>query len=535
MVNGELRRFPLVEMRDGKEQRIEVKGRRPASMMHPEKGDAAFQESYHRARVAHDRLLGEELTKKTVEELSQRIIEAKTGTRLDFVKVAKVAEAWATLPRKKGPPCAQHLEASQNKLRRFADYMSRHFPKVKDLAEVRAEHAKGFLDAEEKRGISARSWNVRLRLLKTVFAKLEPNADAHRSFLRNAVFRDEQATHRKPFSDDESEAILEAARKDDVLRGPIVTAICTAMRKGDCCRLQWSSVEMEKGFVEVRTSKTGERAKIPILPLLREELNQTAKEQRGEFVFPAAAELYANDPHALDRRFKIILHAAGFVSAATAERAANVHHEPAATKPALPELPVEEVRRRGLEAIASGVMIEAKRERMRQIFTTYVDGKGLPTIARELGVSKSTASLHLNAIQDTIGVAVMRQWGAAALPAVIRGTINEDGKGQRLHRGSTRGWQSFRVAFVTRARAGGMPEELVRRVTGHTAVGVVREHYFDPGEEEFRRAFEKHMPDMLKRGAKSRDEQMREIIENVTPKTWKQDKARLLALLNAPA
>jgi len=39
-----------------------------------------------------------------------------------------------------------------------------------------------------------------------------------------------------------------------------------------------------------------------------------------------------------------------------------------------------------------------------------------------------------------------------------------------------------------------MPEELVRRVTGHSTVDVVRKHYFKPGREEFRREFEKAMP-----------------------------------------
>ena len=41
-------------------------------------------------------------------------------------------------------------------------------------------------------------------------------------------------------------------------------------------------------------------------------------------------------------------------------------------------------------------MIEAKRERMKATFIAYMDGNGLPTIARELGLSKSTVSLHLN-------------------------------------------------------------------------------------------------------------------------------------------
>lgn len=60
-----------------------------------------------------------------------------------------------------------------------------------------------------------------------------------------------------------------------------------------------------------------------------------------------------------------------------------------------------------------------------------------------------------------------------------------------------------------------MPEELVRRVTGHTAVDVVRKHYFKPGREEFSREFEKAMPKLLLNGAKSRDERLREIIQRM--------------------
>lgn len=80
-----------------------------------------------------------------------------------------------------------------------------------------------------------------------------------------------------------------------------------------------------------------------------------------------------------------------------------------------------------------------------------------------------------------------------------------------------------------------MPGELVRRVTGHTAVDIVRRHYFKPGREEFRRAFEQAMPRLLMNGAKSRDEQLWEIIESAIPKTRKKDKARLLAILDGNA
>jgi len=535
LVNGKLRRFPLMEKKGGKEVRLEIKGRRPPSLKHPERGsNAEFMESFHRALAVHDRLHEDTLSKKSVEDLAQRIIEAKTGTRLDFVKVEAVPDAWAAIPRKR-PPSEQYVATAKKKLRIFADFMRERYPEAEDLAAVRAEHVRAFLDHEAARGVSPRTWNIALTLLKTVFAKLEPNADAFRGCLKNAAFRDEETVHREPFKDEELDAILEAARSDDVLRGPLVTALCTAMRRGDCCRLKWPSVDLTQGFVEVRTSKTGETAEIPILPLLKEEL---ARSPRGEseYIFPQAAELYEREPHILDRRLRTVLLRAGFVDAPNGNEAGTGEDTKPSPRQVLPVLTAVELRKRGLAAISAGDMTDAKKNRMKATFEAYLTGKSVLSVARELGVSKGAVSLHLNEIEGMVGAAVLRRPAPPAIPAVVRGAIHkENGGTRRLKRGSLRGWHSFRVAFVTRALAAGMPEELVRRVTGHTAVDIVRRHYFKPGREEFRREFEKAMPRLTMNGAKSRDEQMREIIEKVTPRTWKTDKARLLALLDGKA
>jgi len=522
MINGKLRRVNLD---------IEIEGKRPPSLADIANWqNAAFQRSYGRAKNKHDTMLKGDVSKRHVEELSQRIIEAKTGARLDFVKVAAVPEAWAALPRKR-PPCPQYAGTAKKKLRQFADFIHQNYPEAEDLAAVQSKHVQVFLDNEAKRGISPRTWNITLKLLKTVFRRLEPNADAYRNFLKDASEKDEDTIHREPFKDDEIEAILAAAHNDELMRGPIVTALCTAMRRGDCAQLKWESVDLGAGFVEVRTSKTGETAEIPILPALREELSRTPR-GASEYVFPEAAAMYKKTPDGLNWRLRDILIKAGFVDAEMAERIKAMENEKPAQKTALPELPPDELWRRGLDAIAAGEMIDAKRERMKAIFTAYISKKSLPTIARELCLSKGTVSLHLHELEVMIGAPVLRHPVPEPIPSMIRGTIHaQNVKGQRLNLGSIRGWHSFRTSFVTRALAGGMPEELVRRVTGHTAVDVVRKHYFKPGREEFRREFEKAMPRMLMNGAKSRDEQLREIIDGMTPKTLKKDKARALDLL----
>jgi len=80
-----------------------------------------------------------------------------------------------------------------------------------------------------------------------------------------------------------------------------------------------------------------------------------------------------------------------------------------------------------------------------------------------------------------------------------------------------------------------MPMELVRRVTGHTTVEGVLKHFFRPGREQLRLAVQAAMPKLLTDGAKSRDEQLREIVDGMTPKTWKKDRTRLLAIMDGKA
>jgi integrase len=65
--------------------------------------------------------------------------------------------------------------------------------------------------------------------------------------------REQSTIFRKPFSADELSAIIEAAQSDDFIRPIIVTGICTAMRRGDCCRLRWVDVDMVARFINVKT------------------------------------------------------------------------------------------------------------------------------------------------------------------------------------------------------------------------------------------------------------------------------------------
>ncbi len=526
-VNGKLCRFPLTYLKDGAEQNIPIEGRRPSSLKRLEEGDRVFMNSYHQALAAHDRLAQELKTKQTEVALAEKVLKAKTGKSSKATKINDLPGIWRRMPRKRKPG-DQYLHHGCSVLSRFVEFMEETDPDLVDVFEITERHLRGFLHREDERGISGRSWNGTLTHLRSVFSRVAPASPAYLDYLRSVPLRDENTVHRKPFSEEELKAILKAVEKDDLLRGPVITAICTGMRKGDCCTLQWKSVDLQSGFITVRTSKTRETCQIPILPLLLKELEGIIKEKPD--LFPEAASLYS-DPktrHLLDTRFSAMMRQAGFDSGAGGEKKKLIRDRPGlktADRGTIISIAAEAVEQAGYQLRKKRVMLE--------VLSLYLSGKTLPEVSKALGVAKATVSLHLNALEEITGYEVLRRPKRAGKRL---GGIVEDNGGQRLKRGSIRGWHSFRTTFVTRALTAGMAEELVRRVTGHTTVDVVRTHYLQPDREDFRREFERVAPRMTLEGGKvadgtNRDEKIMDILQSMNAKTWRRDRDTLVEFL----
>lgn len=504
---------------------VEIKGSRPASI--GQSGDDAFERSRGKAIGEHDRVLADLHSKHNIEELTQRVIHLKTGARIETVKLADLPDAWGKIPRRRKPSVTRAATARKT-LQRFVAFLSEQHPEVKELYEVTQPMTRAFLQGEETRGVSPRTWNATASLLRSVFRYLQPEAEAYRRHLAITPGKQEDPIHRQPFTVEEVKAILEVVQDDDLMRPLVVTALCTAMRKGDCCLLKKKDVDWKNGFVAVKTSKTGEHVEIPMLPLLRRELTHLP-ESNSEYVFPFAAEEYKRNPDGLNTRLKQVLAKAGFVDG---DLARKIQETPECL---LPRLTESEVRRRSLAAIAGTAMTPKRRENMQKVFGLYMDGKNTGDICRELNVSKGTVSGHLHTVEKMIGAQVIRRSDTVAPPAVFRGSIHAAETVDRMKKISVRGWHSFRTTWITLALSAGLPMELVRRVSGHTTTDVVLKHYFKPGREDFRRAIQSAMPNLLSAGqptnAKTPKDEAVEILRASCAAQWKRDCARVLALL----
>jgi integrase len=504
---------------------IKVEGERPDKGI-GQAGDDRFERSRGKALAKHDQILDEIAKKNNAQELTQRIIQIKTGDRQQCITLDKLIESWERLPHRR-IPCSAYLSCCRTTFQRFVDFLKSKHSAVEGIDDITSEMAREFMHEEEKRGVSPRTWNITLGLLRGLFKHLQPDADAYRRYLSTAQGKIEKAIHREPFSEEEIKAILDAAQDNEMMRPLIVTALCTAMRRGDCCLLEWKSVDLKNRLITVKASKTGETLEIPMMSLLYDELARTPRNDK-KYVFPEAAKMYMANADGLNVRLSEILRRAGFVNRETVER---IKAAEKGEIPTGPQLPPDELKKLGMSAIAEAKMISAKRQRMTKIFELYLIGRTMPSIAAEMNVSKGSVSCHLNEIEKMINTPIVRGRKQFIIPAIIRGSTQTEGSGPRLKLASVKGWHSFRTTWITLALTAGLPMELVRRVSGHTTADVVLKHYFRPGREQFRQALQTAMPKLLTNGAKTRDEQVLEILDNMSQKTWKQDSQAIRSLM----
>lgn len=87
-----------------------------------------------------------------------------------------------TVPREQRPS-AGHIACGRAVLERFSQFLQTNCSHVDELATVTAEHARAFMQREEARGISPRTWNGTRTILRCLFRKREPQADAFLNYL----------------------------------------------------------------------------------------------------------------------------------------------------------------------------------------------------------------------------------------------------------------------------------------------------------------------------------------------------------------
>ena len=287
---------------------VEIRGIVPPGLA--QTGDLAFERSRAKAQVAMEQFQLDLKKRKSAEELVQTIHEIRTGRRIRSIALGDVALRWKALPRRR-PLSERYVEQADSWMKRFIGYLNDQHPAVKEMADVQTQVAQDFFRAEQERGIAAKTYNNSLIFLRSCFGALRKAGGLVENPFDGIPTREEDTIFRKPFSVEELAAIVEAAKSEPFIEPIIITAICTAMRRGDCCVLRKSSVDLPARFIKVKTSKTGELVQVPIFPLLYDVLSKLEPND-SPYVFPQQEMKYQLNPDFITDCVRRVMRIAGF-------------------------------------------------------------------------------------------------------------------------------------------------------------------------------------------------------------------------------
>lgn len=293
---------------------VEVKGRLPKSLL--KEGNTVFERSRGQAQAKLDQVILDTRSQKTAESLVQNLHEIKYGSKILTYPIANLKAAWDGMPKKRRVLHPRYVTDVHATIKRFVDHIQKEHPEVVEAAQVTREVARGFMKSESDRKMAAKTWNDSLKRMKAIFKFLQIEYGVLRNPFEGISSHEEHHVHRMPLTMAEVKKLLETVEKDDFCRPLLVCGISTAMRRGDCCLLKWSDVNMEGTHpsITIKTSKTGETVCIPVYDALLREL-ALAKERwdgKSEYVWPAAAAMQVKNQQGVSWRLRRAFDDAGF-------------------------------------------------------------------------------------------------------------------------------------------------------------------------------------------------------------------------------
>lgn len=392
---------------------VRVEGTPPASRSLADRGDDAFEKSRSRAEMKAEQMLKEISARRAEGDMLTRIHEIRTGHKITGVALAEMFAVWLKQP---GRNLSTRWEACCRSLAsRFQAFVAARQPGAEEMADVTKATAREFA-AEEEDNYAPKTSNDHIIWLRSCFEQLKEQASLPANPFYGIDLQAHGTINRVPLTEEQIEVVLRVIMGSDheFIRPIIITGLCTAMRLGDCCNLEWKDVDLAKGTIKVRPSKTKKTnngpVTIPIFPPLREVLDKIKRKRIEPKVFPQQAAMY---------------------SGAT-------------------------------EGGADG-------------------------ITWRVNQAMKAAGFY-DTDEETDG---------------HQGAVHVGRKcGQR--RVNVRGFAALRTTWVTLALSAGVPEELVRTVSGHSAMEIVRAHYFRPGDEMLKKELDAKMPAVFTRKTGSR-------------------------------
>lgn len=454
-----------------------------------ETGNIIFEASRARAERELEAYQIEARHKGRADHLTERLIQSKTGSKVEYVRLADLPAAWRGLGRE-SKPGEPWLKWCDTVFTRFARAVPCEY-----LHEVTPAQAAAYADTL-RGGFTRRTASGAVSLLRSAFGRLLP-LGMQNPFAVGIAGRgndtEGETIHRRPLTAGELVRLFEAARPDPFLYPLAVCAALTGLRIGDVCCLRWHSFDLRAGFITVRTSKTGAVVEIPIFAPLREVL-EAALADRAEspFVWPEQAHMYQTNRYGIVYRGKVL-----FARTFAEPTAGNGTESPPA---ASGRADLAKTLPKVSKAIRGAGFVDSKRDRILDTLARVARGDSYRKIEAETGRHRARVSEDLREAERVTGLRLRR--GATvregqAVRDLIGATRAARPGGTGKLSASVLGWHCLRATWATLALSSGIPVETVKLVTGHATANTVLKFYHNPQRGHLRAVLGDKLPDVL--------------------------------------
>jgi len=147
-----------------------------------------------------------------------------------------------------------------------------------------------------------------LKIIRTAFNRARKQGVIHTNPCEAVDFPTGEAQVREPFKVQEVGLLVQEAPKE--WKTVILLGFYAGLRLGDAVRLDWRSVDFEKGLLTFKAQKTGKQESLPIHPMLAAHLGKIAGDTGGK-VSPSLARHSIAGRSGLSRQFLDIVREAG--------------------------------------------------------------------------------------------------------------------------------------------------------------------------------------------------------------------------------
>lgn len=507
----------------------EVKGNPPEGLRMRLKGDAAFEASREIAEKELTDFLRESADATDAAYHIQKLVENKTNTKWEEppLDVLPGTVRGATHRRQRSK---QHEVWKVKTVQNFVDWAKgRGLSKV---LEVTPAVAREYIDAvyqPNEEGRTRTAANIRKikatlgHSLKLVLPEAIPNP-----FQNVAVETTDgdRVFNREPLNPAEVDALLKAASEDPTAFDLIVTGLSTGLRRGDVCRLKWSSVDLRGEVLKLTTSKTRAELYLPIMPRLRTVLQGRLAERKegATYVFPEAERELRTNPSGVSRRIK----RAFALAFAKPQEATQDAPELVPLAKTLPEV---------LKAVQAAKMTAGKRAKMIDLLNRYASGQSYRMIQQERSISRGGISTLLHEAQRLAKVRFLADAQAPGMNAAIR-DVTRTARAVGLKAASKYDFHGLRTTFVTLALNAGVGVDKLKALTGHHTVETVMRHYFKPRGTDARNELRAALPASLTETAAELPEAKTDPVATLAAQLQAltgEQRAQLAAMLKQPS